>query len=67
MKDTDAMAATVETAKIGDAIMAFALNGRFPEDADALPPVSGMDLQPAIESLEKAGEELEVRRHGIQS
>lgn len=54
------MAAAMDPVKIGDAIMAFALNGRFPEEADALPPVSATDLQPAIESLERAGDELEV-------
>lgn len=54
------MAATMDPVKIGDAIMAFALNGRFPEDADTLPAVSGIDLQPAIDSLNQAGVQLEV-------
>lgn len=56
------MASTMDPVKIGDAMMAFALNGRFPEDADTLPSVSGTDLQPAIANLEKAGLELEVRQ-----
>ncbi|KGQ04221.1 Centromere/kinetochore protein zw10 [Beauveria bassiana D1-5] len=59
------MAATMDAVKIGDAIMAFALNGRFPEDADTLPPVSGTDLQPAIDSLTQAGVELEAEIHQI--
>ncbi|TQV90902.1 centromere kinetochore protein [Cordyceps javanica] len=59
------MAATMEPVKIGDAIMAFALNGRFPEDADTLPPVSGTDLQPAIDSLNQAAVELEAEIHQI--
>lgn len=40
--------------------MAFALNGRFPENADTLPAVSGIDLQPAIDGLNQAGAQLEV-------
>lgn len=55
----------MDAVKIGDAIMAFALNGRFPEDADTLPPVSGTDLQPAIDSLTQAGVELEAEIHQI--
>ncbi|KAJ4148582.1 hypothetical protein LMH87_003046 [Akanthomyces muscarius] len=49
----------MDPVKIGDAIMAFALNGRFPEDADTLPAVSDIDLQPAIDSLNQAGVQLE--------
>ncbi|KAJ6782163.1 hypothetical protein PWT90_06974 [Aphanocladium album] len=59
------MAAAIDPVKIGDVIMAFALNGRFPEDADTLPPVSGIDLQPAIDNLSKAGAELEAEIHKI--
>ncbi|EGX89647.1 hypothetical protein CCM_07899 [Cordyceps militaris CM01] len=59
------MAATMDPVKIGDAIMAFAINGRFPEDADTLPPVSGTDLQPAIDSLNQARVELEAEIHQI--
>ncbi|KAM3458927.1 hypothetical protein MY3296_000074 [Beauveria thailandica] len=59
------MATTMDPVKIGDAIMAFALNGRFPEDADTLPPVSGTDLQPAIDRLTQAGVELEAEIHQI--
>ncbi len=62
------MAATMGAQKMSDAIMAFALDGRFPEDASELPPVSGTDLQPTIESLDKAKADLQVRcptlRHG---
>ena len=54
------MAPTMEPQKISDAIMAFALAGRFPEDPSQLPPVSGTDLQPAIESLDRAKSDLEV-------
>ncbi|OAA56382.1 RZZ complex, subunit Zw10 [Cordyceps fumosorosea ARSEF 2679] len=59
------MAAAMEPIKIADAIMAFALSGRFPEDADALPPLSGTDLQPAIDSLNRAAAELETEIHQI--
>lgn len=56
------MAATTEQApqQLSDAIVAFSLEGRFPEDVSALPPVSETDLQPAIQALANAKKELEV-------
>lgn len=59
------MAATMDAQKMSHAIMAFALEGRFPEDASDLPPVSGTDLQPTIESLDKAKADLEVGCSGL--
>lgn len=56
------MAATTEQApqQLSDAIVAFSLEGRFPEDVSVLPPISETDLQPAIQALAKAKKELEV-------
>ncbi|SPJ72705.1 uncharacterized protein FTOL_02434 [Fusarium torulosum] len=61
------MAATTEQApqQLSDAIVAFSLEGRFPEDVSVLPPVSETDLQPAIQALAKAKKELETELHTI--
>ncbi|WZH46003.1 Centromere kinetochore zw10 like [Fusarium acuminatum] len=61
------MTATTEQApqQLSDAIVAFSLEGRFPEDVSALPPVSETDLQPAIQALANAKKELETELHTI--
>ncbi|KAF5674199.1 Centromere kinetochore zw10 like [Fusarium heterosporum] len=61
------MATTTEQApqKLSDAIVAFSLEGRFPEDVSVLPPVSETDLQPAIQALAEAKKELENELHTI--
>ena len=46
--------------QLSDALVSFSLDGRFPDDVSVLPPVSETDLQPAIEALAKAKQELEV-------
>ncbi|KAM0343060.1 hypothetical protein ACHAPU_008961 [Fusarium lateritium] len=61
------MATTTEQApqQLSDAIVAFSLEGRFPEDVSILPPVSETDLQPAIQALANAKKELENELHTI--
>jgi hypothetical protein len=49
-----------EPQRLNGAVVAFALDGRFPDDISELPPVSDTDLGPAIEALGAAKEELEV-------
>ncbi|KAI8714739.1 hypothetical protein NCS52_01194600 [Fusarium sp. LHS14.1] len=51
--------------KLSDALVSFSLDGRFPDDVSVLPPVSETDLQPAIEALAKAKQELETELHTI--
>jgi centromere/kinetochore protein ZW10 len=46
--------------QLSDAVVAFTLDGRFPDDVSALPPVSQTDLAPAIEALSRAKADLEV-------
>lgn len=55
------MAAVTESQQLGEAIIAFSLDGRFPDDATSLPAVSETDLQPALESLANTKVKLEVR------
>jgi centromere/kinetochore protein ZW10 len=55
------MAITPDAKKISDALLSFALEGHFPNDISSLPPVSGTDLEPAIQALDKAKRDLEVR------
>ncbi|KAH7191932.1 uncharacterized protein B0J16DRAFT_51459 [Fusarium flagelliforme] len=60
------MAATTEAPqKLSDALVAFSLEGRFPEDISVLPPVSETDLQPAIQALAEAKKGLEAELHTI--
>ncbi|KAF4453039.1 Centromere/kinetochore protein zw10 like protein [Fusarium austroafricanum] len=61
------MAVTTEQApqNLSDALVAFTLEGRFPDDVSSLPPVSETDLQPAIQALAKAKQELEAELHTI--
>lgn len=56
------MAAVTENTpqQLRDALVAFALEGRFPDDISVLPPVSETDLQPAIQALAEAKQGLEV-------
>jgi centromere/kinetochore protein ZW10 len=56
------MAATTENApqQLSDALVAFSLEGRFPDDISVLPPVSETNLQPAIQALVEAKQGLEV-------
>jgi centromere/kinetochore protein ZW10 len=57
------MAATTESRQLSDAIVAFALDGQFPNDVSSLPPVSQTDLGPAIEALKQTKTGLEVGQH----
>ncbi|KAJ4024485.1 ribosome biogenesis protein ytm1 [Fusarium irregulare] len=60
------MAATTEAPqKLSDALVAFSLEGRFPDDISVLPPVSETDLQPAIQALAEAKQGLEAELHTI--
>ncbi|CEI69401.1 hypothetical protein FVEN_g6928 [Fusarium venenatum] len=61
------MAATTENAsrQLSDALVAFSLEGRFPDDISVLPPVSETDLQPAIQALAEAKQGLEAELHTI--
>lgn len=54
------MAASPEAKQLSDAVLSFALQGKFPEDIQTLPSVTGCDLQPSIDSLEDAKIKLEV-------
>lgn len=58
------MATTTDAKKLSDALLSFALEGKFPEDITSLPPVSGTDLEPAIQALDKAKQDLEVGQPG---
>ncbi|KAF4974492.1 hypothetical protein FZEAL_8608 [Fusarium zealandicum] len=51
--------------KLSDALVAFSLEGRFPDDVSVLPPVSDTDLQPAIQALTRAKQEVETELHTI--
>ncbi|RGP66806.1 centromere kinetochore zw10 like [Fusarium sporotrichioides] len=61
------MAATTENApqQLSDALVAFSLEGRFPDDISVLPPVSETNLQPAIQALAEAKQGLEAELHTI--
>ncbi|KAM0374852.1 hypothetical protein ACHAPK_002946 [Fusarium culmorum] len=61
------MAAVTENTpqQLSDALVAFALEGRFPDDISVLPPVSETDLQPAIQALAEAKQGLEAELHTI--
>ncbi|QPC79233.1 hypothetical protein HYE68_009985 [Fusarium pseudograminearum] len=61
------MAAATENnpQQLSDALVAFALEGRFPDDISVLPPVSETDLQPAIQALAEAKQGLEAELHTI--
>ncbi|KAL2677202.1 hypothetical protein Neosp_010970 [[Neocosmospora] mangrovei] len=54
-----------QSQQLSDALVSFSLDGRFPDDVSVLPPVSKTDLQPAIEALAKAKQELETELHTI--
>ena len=45
---------------LSDALVGFALEGRFPEDVAGLPPVPDIDLGPAIQALGEARLKLQV-------
>ncbi|KAG5944269.1 hypothetical protein E4U53_006911, partial [Claviceps sorghi] len=64
---TTATAATAPTApqQLSDAIVNFLLDDTFPGQILSLPPVSEIDLQPAIEALEVAKTNLEKEVHTI--
>ncbi|TWU73379.1 hypothetical protein ED733_001995 [Metarhizium rileyi] len=59
------MAAVAEQRQLGDAIVAFSLNGAFPEDLSSLLPVSEIDLQLTILALAQAKTDLEAEIHII--
>lgn len=54
------MSTSEDIQRLSHAIVAFAVEGRFPEDIAELPPVTGERLQPAIDDLAKARQKLEV-------
>ncbi|CAG9944469.1 unnamed protein product [Clonostachys rosea f. rosea IK726] len=54
-----------EPQQLGDAVVAFALEGTFPDDISSFPPVSTTELGPAIEILEKTKTELEAEIHTV--
>jgi centromere/kinetochore protein ZW10 len=56
------MATENDPKKLSDALLSFALEGQFPEDIASLPAVSETDLEPAIQALEQAKQDLEVWR-----
>ncbi|KAH7165735.1 hypothetical protein EDB81DRAFT_263183 [Dactylonectria macrodidyma] len=51
--------------QLSDALVAFALQGRFPDDISNFPPVSETDLRPAIQALDKAKKDLETELTAI--
>ncbi|KAK7432380.1 ribosome biogenesis protein ytm1 [Neonectria magnoliae] len=51
--------------QLSDALVAFSLEGRFPDDISLLPPVSEIDLQPAIKALARAKKDLETELNTI--
>ncbi|KAL7945422.1 hypothetical protein V8C42DRAFT_323111 [Trichoderma barbatum] len=59
------MAAATEPQQLSDAILAFALEGSFPDDVTALPSVSETDLNPTIRALDKAKVDIEGEIHTI--
>ncbi|KHN95625.1 uncharacterized protein MAM_06466 [Metarhizium album ARSEF 1941] len=60
-----AAAAATESQQLGDAIVAFSLEGLFPADDSSLLPLSEMDLGPAIGALTAAKANLETEIHTI--
>ncbi|KFA62891.1 hypothetical protein S40285_02254 [Stachybotrys chlorohalonatus IBT 40285] len=61
------MAATADPRHLSDALLGFALDGRFPEDVASIPPVSETDLQPALDALSKSHADLVAEIHTINS
>ncbi|PTB69462.1 hypothetical protein BBK36DRAFT_1187199 [Trichoderma citrinoviride] len=59
------MATAAESQQLSNAILSFALEGSFPEDATALQSVSETDLNPTIEALSKAKADIEAEIHTI--
>ncbi|KAH7151986.1 hypothetical protein B0J13DRAFT_497658 [Dactylonectria estremocensis] len=57
--------ATEPAQQLSNALVAFALQGRFPDDISHLPPVSETDLQPAIQALDRAKKDLETELTAI--
>lgn len=55
-----AQTATRAPAQLGDAIVAFALEGHFPDEAVSSLALPSADLSSAIEALAKAKSQLEV-------
>ncbi|PHH61779.1 hypothetical protein CDD81_7943 [Ophiocordyceps australis] len=61
------MASATAPQRLSDAIVGFSLEGKFPSDIDDLPPVSSMQLQPAIDALATCRKELEAELHTINN
>ena len=61
------MATAAESQQLSNAILSFALEGSFPEDATALQSVSETDLNPTIEALSKAKADIEVHESSLQA
>ncbi|KAH6893093.1 hypothetical protein B0T10DRAFT_509672 [Thelonectria olida] len=62
------MAATVEShpRQLSDALVAFCVDNRFPDDVSVFPAVSETNLQPAIDSLDKKKQELKTELHAVE-
>lgn len=50
---------------VGEALLPFVLDGRFPEDINSLPSLSYTDLDPVVQELEKAKTNLKNQIHVI--
>lgn len=61
------MAAVVDSRRLSDALVSFSLEHQFPDDVDQLPPVSEIDLEPAIAALAATKNDLEVRPSSLAS
>jgi centromere/kinetochore protein ZW10 len=59
------MAATSDPQRLGEALLSFSTNGLFPEDIASFPPVSGVDLEPALAALSKSQTNLVAEIHTI--
>ncbi|KAG9250246.1 uncharacterized protein F5Z01DRAFT_378227 [Emericellopsis atlantica] len=59
------MATTSEPNHLSEAIVAFSLEGKFPDDIASFLPVSQTNLGPTIEALDKAKAQLESEIHTI--
>ncbi|KAI5461622.1 hypothetical protein BGZ63DRAFT_424497 [Mariannaea sp. PMI_226] len=52
--------------QLSDAVVAFSTDNRFPDDIAVFPPVSEVDLQPAIDALHKKKQELKAELHTVE-
>ncbi|KAH7318194.1 hypothetical protein B0I35DRAFT_478725 [Stachybotrys elegans] len=59
------MAAVSDSQRLSEALVGFSLENRFPDDVASLPPVSAVDLLPAIEALARTKADLEAEVHTV--